>query len=274
MIENNRKQISFRQRVWEIVEAVEHTENPNKFLDAFDIFILTLIFLNVLAVILETVQVFEERFGLFFYWFEIFSVSVFTVEYLLRVWSCTSQQKYTKPFWGRLRFIFTPMALIDLIAILPAFLTFVTVDLRFIRTLRLFRLFRVFKFVRYSHSLKLFGKVIRNKKEELIVTATIMFVLIILTSSFIYIAESEAQPDKFTDIPTSMWWAIVTLTTVGYGDVFPITPLGKFFAAIIAVLGIGMFALPTGILGASFVEEMEKLKCDKQTCPHCGKEID
>ena len=274
MIENNRQQISFRQKVWEIVEAVEHTENPNKFLDAFDIFILTLIFLNVLAVILETVQTIEEKFGSFFYWFEIFSVSVFTVEYLLRVWSCTSQQKYARPFLGRLRFIFTPMALVDLIAILPAFLTFVTVDLRFIRTLRLFRLFRVFKFVRYSHSLKLFGKVIKNKKEELIVTATIMFVLIILTSSFIYIAESEAQPDKFTDIPTSMWWAIVTLTTVGYGDVFPVTPLGTFFAAIIAVLGIGMFALPTGILGASFVEEMEKLKRDKQTCPHCGRQID
>ena len=211
-----------------------------------------------------------RKFGSFFYWFEIFSVSVFTVEYLLRVWSCTSQEKFAKPFWGRLRFVFTPMALIDLIAILPAFLTFVTVDLRFIRTLRLFRLFRVFKFVRYSHSLKLFGKVIRNRKEELIVTLTIMFVLIILTSSFIYIAENEAQPDKFSDIPTSMWWAIVTLTTVGYGDVFPVTPLGKVFAAIIAVLGIGMFALPTGILGASFVEEMEKLKCDKQICPHCG----
>ena len=164
------------------------------------------------------------------------------------------------------------MALIDLLAILPFFLTFISLDLRFIRTLRLFRLFRVFKFVRYSNSLRLFGKVIKHKKEELIVTATIMFVLVILTSSFIYLAEHEAQPDKFTDIPSSMWWAIVTLTTVGYGDVFPVTPLGKIFAAIIAILGIGMFALPTGILGASFVEEIDKMKAkEKASCPHCGE---
>ena len=167
------------------------------------------------------------------------------------------------------------MSLVDLIAILPFFLSFFAFDLRFLRTIRLFRLFRVLKFVRYSESLKLFGKVIRRKKEELVVTATIMFVLVILTSSFIYLAEHEAQPDKFTDIPTSMWWAIVTLTTVGYGDVFPVTPMGKVFAAFIAILGIGMFALPTGILGASFVEEMEKMKVkEKPSCPHCGKELE
>ena len=102
-----------------------------------------------------------------------------------------------------------------------------------------------------------------------------MFVLIIFTASLIYFAENEAQPDKFADIPSSMWWAIVTLTTVGYGDVFPITPLGKVFAGLIAVLGIGMFALPTGILGASFVEEINKIKSKKSTvCPHCGEEIE
>ena len=274
MIENNRSNTSFRQRVWEIVEAVEHAGKPKKILDYFDFFILILIFLNVLAVILETVQALEENYGTLFFQFEIFSVTIFTVEYLLRVWSCTSQAKYAHPFWGRLKFIFSPMALIDLLAILPFFLTFVTADLRFIRTLRLFRLFRVLKLSRYSYSLQLFGKVIKNKKEELIMTATLMFVLMILAASFIYLAENEAQPDKFPDIPTSMWWSIVTLTTVGYGDVFPVTPLGKICAALIAVLGIGMFALPTGILGASFVEEIGKMKTEKQICPHCGKEID
>ena len=273
MIENTRPNISNRQRVWEIVEAVEHAGKPKKILDYFDIFILILIFLNVLAVILETVQVLEENYGTFFFRFEVFSVTIFTAEYLLRVWSCTSQAKYAHPFWGRLKFIFSPMALIDLLAILPFFLTFVTADLRFIRTLRLFRLFRVLKLSRYSYSLQLFGKVIKNKKEELIMTATLMFVLMVLAASFIYLAENEAQPDKFPDIPTSMWWSIVTLTTVGYGDVFPITPLGKICAALIAVLGIGMFALPTGILGASFVEEIGKMKAGKQVCPHCGEEI-
>lgn len=263
-----------KQKVWEIVEAVEHSDRKGKFYDWFDISILLLIFLNVLAVILETVESIHENYGVYFFWFEIFSVVVFSVEYILRVWSSNSQPEYAKPFWGRLKFALTPMALVDLIAILPFFLSFIAFDLRFIRTIRLFRLFRVFKFVRYSNTLKLFGKVVKGKKEELVVTVTIMFVLVILTSSFIYLAEHEAQPDKFTDIPSSMWWSIVTLTTVGYGDVFPVTPMGKVFAAIIAILGIGMFALPTGILGASFVEEIDKMKAkEKPCCPHCGKEI-
>lgn len=263
-----------KQKIWELVEAVEHSDRKGKFFDWFDITILTLISLNVLAVILETVQTIHDNYSVYFYWFEIFSVIFFSVEYILRVWSSNSQPKYEKPFRGRIKFMLTPMALVDLLAILPFFLTFLSFDLRFIRTLRLFRLFRVFKFVRYSNTLKLFGKVVKGKKEELIVTVTIMFVLVIITSSFIYLAEHEAQPDKFTDIPTSMWWAIVTLTTVGYGDVFPVTPMGKVFAAMIAVLGIGMFALPTGILGASFVEEIDKMKAkEKPCCPHCGEEI-
>lgn len=274
MLEKEKK-ISTKQKVWEIVEAVEHSDGSGTFYDWFDISILILIFLNVVAVIIETVDWIHQDYHQYLYWFEVFSVAVFSVEYILRVWSSQSQEQYSKPFWGRIKFMLKPMALVDLIAILPFFLTFLALDLRFVRTLRLFRLFRVLKFARYSESLKLFGKVAKSKKEELIVTATIMFVLVILTSSFIYLAEHDAQPDKFTDIPTSMWWAIVTLTTVGYGDVFPVTPLGKVFAAMIAILGIGMFALPTGILGASFVEEIEKMKAkEKPCCPHCGKEIE
>lgn len=266
---------SFRLKVWELVESVPDKEEPKRIHDAVDWFMMTLIALNVLAVILETVETINLEYSAYFFAFEVFSVICFTIEYLVRLWACTSQVKFARPFWGRIRFIFTPMAIIDLIAILPFYLTFLHVDMRFVRTLRLFRLFRLFKLMRYSHSLTLFGNVLRNKKEELLITAAIMLVLIILTSSFIYFAEHEAQPDKFTDIPTSMWWAIVTLTTVGYGDVFPVTPLGKFFAGIIAVLGIGMFALPTGILGASFVEEIDRLKRRETcTCPHCGEVIE
>jgi voltage-gated potassium channel len=265
---------SLKLKVWELVEAVKHEEEPRRVYDLFDIFMMVLIILNVLVVILETVQTIEEQYRDIFHWFEIFSVIIFTVEYLARVWSCTSQEKYFRPFWGRLKFILTPMAIIDLIAIIPFYLSFSTLDLRYVRTLRLFRLFRIFKLIRYSHSLTVFGNVFRSKREELFITVMIMLVLIILTSSSIYYAEHEAQPDKFTDIPSSMWWAIVTLTTVGYGDVFPITPLGKLFAGIIAILGVGMVALPTGILGASFVEELNKLKANQKiTCPHCGEEI-
>ncbi len=113
----------------------------------------------------------------------------------------------------------------------------------------------------------------RSRKEDLVVTVAIVLVLMVMSASFIYFAEHRAQPENFPDIPSSMWWAIVTLTTVGYGDVYPVTTLGKLFAAVIAMLGIGMFALPTGILGASFVEELEKRRSGKQCCPHCGEDI-
>jgi voltage-gated potassium channel len=278
---------SLKLKVWELVEAIPHDDEPKRVYDVVDIFLMTLIALNVLAVILETVESIGTEYATYFYWFEVFSVICFTIEYLARVWACTSQKTYSKPFWGRIKFLFTPMAIIDLLSIIPFYLTFLNVDMRFVRSLRLFRLFRLFKLIRYSNSLTLFKNVISHKREELLISVLIMFVLIIITASFIYFAEHEAQPDKFTDIPTSMWWAIVTLTTVGYGDVFPITPLGKVFAGIIAVLGIGMFALPTGILGASFIEEIDKIKSDKKKhkkekhkekkykfCPHCGESIE
>lgn len=267
------KKNNLKEKVWEIVEAADHEDRRKKSLDYFDLFILILILLNAAAVILETVEAIELKYAAYFLLFEIFSVVVFTAEYLARVWACTSQEKYAQPFWGRVKFIFTPLALIDLLAILPFYLAFTAFDLRFIRTLRVFRLFRVMKLVRYSTSIQLFGKVLRSRREELIVTASIVLVLMVLSASFIYFAEHDAQPENFPDIPSSMWWAIVTLTTVGYGDVYPVTVLGKIFAAGISILGIGMFALPTGILGATFVEELEKRRQGKQCCPHCGEDI-
>lgn len=280
MREENEKQQSIKQRVWEIVEATDDEEIPKKSFDYFDIFILILILLNSAAVILATVVTFEQRFGLYLYWFEVFSVIIFTAEYLTRVWASTSQREYSHPIWGRIKYIFTPLAIIDILAIIPFYLTFLTFDFRIIRMLRVFRLLRLMKLVRYSASISLFGKVLRNRREELVVTASIVLVMMVLAASFMYFAEHEAQPEAFPDIPSSMWWAIVTLTTVGYGDVFPVTILGKVFAAVIAILGIGMFALPTGILGASFVEELEKQRLEKaeenkvRLCSKCSKVIE
>ncbi|MBX3279690.1 MAG: ion transporter [Acidobacteria bacterium] len=259
-----------KMRVWEILDVAKPGDTLSK---AFDIFILSLIFLNVVAVILGSVKEIEDRFAPGFYWFEVFSVVVFSIEYLGRVWSCVSRKEYSNPVTGRLSFISKPLSVIDLLAVLPFYLSFVGADLRFIRALRLFRIFRIAKLGRYSASVRLLGRVIKNKKEELVITVMVMVLLVVLASSFMYMAENEAQPDKFPDIPTAMWWSIVTLTTVGYGDVFPVTMLGKFFAGLIAILGIGMFALPTGIIGASFVEEIHRHKSGNMVCPHCGKEI-
>lgn len=265
--------MDLKKRAWAILEVEEAGEERGRIYDAFDVFILILIFLNVVAVILGTVKSIEDRFQSALYWFEVFSVAIFTVEYLARLWACASQREYARPVFGRLRFIFKPMAIIDLLAILPFYLTFFTADMRFLRALRLFRIFRVAKLGRYSSSFRLFGRVFASKREELFITVMVMFLLVVMSASSMYFAENEAQPDKFTDIPSTMWWAVVTLTTVGYGDVFPVTPLGKLMAMVIAVLGVGMFALPTGILGAGFVEEIQKQKSRKTTCPHCGKEI-
>lgn len=261
-----------KKRIYEILEVALPGDKPSRI---FDIFIVVLIFLNVLAVILETIESLSVQFVQFFKIFEIFSVVVFTLEYLLRVWSCSENQKYKKPLLGRIRFIITPLALIDLFAVLPFYLPMlIPFDLRFIRAVRLIRLFRLFKIGRYSESVKLFGKVLKGKKEELFIIVFVIFILLTISSSLLYYVEYEAQPEVFSSIPAAMWWGVITLTTVGYGDMCPITPLGKFFGAIISLLGIGMFALPAGILSAGFIEEIRKRKESVKTCPHCGKEID
>ena len=197
---------------------------------------------------------------------------IFSVEYIARVWSCVERPKYNKAVTGRLRFVITPLAVIDLLAILPFYLPFTGIDLRFLRIMRMMRIFRVAKLGRYSQSLQLLHRVMMAKKEELLCTLFILLLLVIVAASMLYYAENSIQPENFSSIPASMWWAVATLTTVGYGDVYPVTGLGKLMASVIAVLGIGMFALPTGVVGAGFVEEMSRRQKTIQ-CPHCGKEI-
>lgn len=237
-------------------------------------FLIGLILLNTLAVILETVNELYTPYHRIFYWVEILSVSIFLIEYLLRVWSCTSTEKYRHPVWGRLHFMITPGALIDLFAILPFFLPLFTgLDLRFIRLLRLIRFFRFFKLGRYLNASRLITNVFRAKKEELVLSFIITLFLIVIAASVMYYAEHEAQPNQFSSIPETMWWSVGTLTTAGFGEEHPITSLGKFLTACIAILGIGLFALPAGILASGFSEEFRKIKKVKTVCPHCGKEI-
>lgn len=234
----------------------------------------TLIILNVTAVIVGTVEPIYARHRLFLDWFEVFSVAVFTAEYLLRLYACTSVPEYRHPFFGRLRYAVTPLALVDLIAILPFYLPLLHSDLRSLRILRVLRVLRLAKLIRYSDALRLLGKVVRSKKEELVMTMLLLVFLLIMASTAVYHAEHESQPEHFSSIPAAMWWGIATLSTVGYGDVYPITPVGRMFGAVAAILGIAMFALPTGLLGAGFLEEIQKRKRTPKPCPHCGREIE
>lgn len=229
-----------------------------------------LIALSVTAVTLETVAPLSERYRNLFLGFEIFSVGVFTIEYGLRLWSITTVKKYSDPIFGRLRFATTAYMIIDLLAILPFFAGALLFDLRFLRALRLFRFGRVLKFSRYSSSLRTMGLVMNRKKPELIITFSATTILLFVSGSLMYFVEHQAQPEKFSNIPETLWWAVITLTTVGYGDVYPVTPLGKLLTGIIALLGIGLFALPASILASGFLEE----QFDSRVCPHCGEKLD
>jgi len=261
-----------RDRIFGVLELTADDDLPSKLIA---IFITTLILLNVIAVIIETVEPISRTGSSFFHAFEVISVTVFTIEYVLRLWTCTSNSRFKSPIRGRIRYTLTPLAIVDLLAILPFYLPMIIpLDLRFMRALRLFRIIRLFKVARYSESLRVIGNVFKKKREELAITIFMVVILLVVVSSLMYFIENEAQPKAFSNIPMAMWWGVVTLTTVGYGDVYPVTPIGKLLGAVIALLGIGMIALPTGILGAGFVEEIHSRREARRICPHCGKDID
>ncbi|MHA7734763.1 ion transporter [Nitrosopumilus sp. S6] len=258
------------QRAHEILEGTAN----DKITKTFQIFIITLITVNVIVVIVETEESVLDQYGYLFTPFEVFSVIIFTAEYIGRIVLYKLNPKYNNSKYGLARLLVSPMMLVDLAAILPFFLPFVVTDTRFIRIIRLLRLFRLFKLSRYSQPMQTLGAVFKSKAGDLGVAFFILFIVLIFASSLMYHAEHEAQPDVFTSIPASMWWGIVTLTTIGYGDVYPVTVAGKLIAAGVAVIGIAVYAIPTGIMASAFTEELRKNKESKNnTCPHCGKDI-
>ena len=203
--------------------------------------------------ILESHVFIRNVYGSYFHIFEAISIYIFSFEYLYRI-RLSFQEKRMK---GVYKYVFSAYGLIDLISILPFFLNqLVKVDGRFLRILRLFRLTRIFKLGRGSSSLKLFIKALNGVKNELKFTLFLSLLAILFSASAIYYLEHEAQPEKFSSITESIWWATVSLATVGYGDVYPVTAGGKIFASIISLIGIGIVAIPTGIISASFVEEI------------------
>jgi voltage-gated potassium channel len=240
-----------------------------------DFFIMGLILLNVVAVILDTEKTIAALYQKWFWNFEVFSVLVFTVEYLLRLYSCTEDKKYERPFWGRVRFIFSPLALIDLFAILPFYLPMLfRLDLRILRAVRLVRLFRLLKLGRYSESIRSFLNVFRSKKEDLVLTMVIVFILLVIFSSLLFFSENTAQPQNFSSIPATMWWTVIAMSNIGSSDFYPVTLMGKIVSVMIGILGITLFALPAGIIGSGFVEEIQKKRAKQKNCPHCGKPLE
>lgn len=234
-----------------------------------DYFIMVLIIANVVTVMLETVDHIYADYAREFFVFEAISVAMFSVEYLGRLWAATEHPDYTHPLWGRLRFAVSPYMIIDLLAILPFFVGTI-VDLRFLRALRLFRFLRLLKLARYSDSLRLFVRAVKMKREQLVITSIVGTILLLVSSSAMYFAERGAQPEEFSSIPAALYWGVITLTTVGYGDVTPVTPIGKALGMIVAITGIGVFALPASIMASGFVEVATERTT---TCPPCNREI-
>ena len=262
------------------VHSLLHPEivGDTKWDKIINIFIIVLIILNVTAVMLETVSTIDAPLKKFFNDFDLFSVAIFSIEYILRVWSSNHDPKYKHSVYGRLRYMVSPAALIDLLAILPFYVhiylhAFAGVDLRVLRLLRLLRFFRLFRLTAYTKSTKLVLNVFKSRYHELMLAFVLTSFLVVIASCLVYFAEHNAQPEKFTSIPETIWWAIVTLTTVGYGDMVPITVVGKIFTALSLLAGVALLALPAGIITTGFIEELRKSR-KPRVCPHCGKPLD
>ncbi len=254
--------MSRQRRVAEIVEP--HRPGDVASL-AFDIGMIVLIALNVAALMLETVESIGGPHAVAFYWFEQVSLGVFTIEYLLRLWSAPAVERFAVGRRPRLACAASPMMLVDLAAILPGLLPFVGFDGRALRTLRLMRVFRVLKMARYSHAVQALGQVLREKAAELAVLLFGLMMMLIAVSTLMYYAEHDAQPEVFSSIPATLWWGIVTLTTVGYGDMAPVTPLGRALGGCIALLGIFAIALPTGVLASGFTQALARPRTNDAT---------
>ncbi|HZK29862.1 MAG TPA: ion transporter [Methanoregula sp.] len=256
----------------------------------YEVLMMSLIFANAFAMIVATVPSIKLNYDWFLMPFEHISIIIFSLEYLLLLWVCTENPAYQDPVYGRIRYAMTPIALINLISVIPAFIPVLEpYDLRVLRMFRLFRFFRILKLTKYSDSIQTLFKALDAKKEQLFMTLVIFILLVVMASVFLFYAENGANESAaFNDIPSTIWYSMVTLNPMSNEEGYPVTVAGKLIAAGLALLEIGIFAIPAGIMASAFEEqynEKQKDKDEKPTvceeeftrkdgpprCPHCGK---
>ena len=283
---------ALRRRTYEVLEKAGADDRLSA---VVDIALIVVIVANMAAVVLESFDGLYDRFTTWFTILELVSVALFTVELVLRLWTCDFLRPRSSPLGAAARFLVSPIGIIDLLAILPFYLPFlIPVDLRVVRVLRLVRFLRLLKLTRYTRSVMTMGAVVRERRHELLVAVFLTALLLMVASTLMYYLESQVQPEAFPNILSSMWWAVATLTTIGYGDVFPVTSWGRLLSGIIAILGIGLVALPTAIISSGFVEALARTKAEGgdaaatregeapapprarggAVCPHCGQPLD
>ena len=258
-----------RNRIYHILELTDPGDRTSRLIGFA---IVALIIINVLAIVLESISAIYTEYETAFFRLEIISCSIFVVEYVLRVWASVEDPATARTESGslvgnsrrRFNFVLKPMSIIDFLAFIPVFLQllFPGVDLRFLRALRLLR---IFKLTRYFQSFEMILEVLHDEWRSLAGTMFIMLVILVIAACGLYYIERDIQPDKFGSIPEAMWWAMAALTTVGYGDAYPITPVGKIIGSLVTIIGIGMVALPSGILASSFSERMRQKRESMQT---------
>ena len=241
-------------------------------------FLVLLIILNTVAVVLSSYDNINDKYGKILDFFGFFSIFMFTLEYFLQIWVSDLRYKEGSKFSKRLKFIFSFYGLVDLIAILPFYFHFLLpVDLRSVRLLQLFRVFMSLKLGRISKSLKIVILTVNSVKSELFIIIFADFVIISLLAIFVYYFEHEVQPENFQNIGQALWWAVMTLTTVGYGDIYPVTTMGKILSSVASLIGIGVIALPSTILGYAFMQRIGIMNSfqnyDICQCPKCGNKF-
>ena len=246
---------TFRQKIHALVFP---SDFGGKLQTIFDTFIGIWVIISVAAVVLESVHSVSYLINLEFVILDTVAVGIFTIEYLMRLYACVEEPRFRHAFLGRFKQARQTATFIDLLAILPFFLEVVlgtVLDLRFLRT---FRLARLLKLTRYNDSTKILTTVIAREWPVISASAFIMILMVVMTASLGYVFEHEAQPDKFDNIPNAVYWAVITLASVGYGDISPVTPIGRFMTVVMALLGIGIFAIPAALLASAFGDQLHK----------------
>ena len=262
------EKLSFKVSVFKIIDDHKSLKPLNRI---FHGVLFTLIILSSLLLIFETVKSFYRPYKTVFFFLEVFCMVFFSLEYLLRIYTATAITKYSKPLMGRIKYIFTPLMLIDLLSLIPFYLILFSSDYSGFYIFNIFRVLRLLKAIRYVDAFKVIGTVFYIKRAQLMISFVFILFVFVFASSIIYMAEKDAQPNKFNDIPSAMWYTISTITTVGYGDVYPITNIGKLTGGLISMIGLILFAIPTSILTSGFLQVNERKERNK--CPHCGEKF-
>jgi voltage-gated potassium channel len=254
-----------RKAIFHIIDDHKSKRPLNRL---FHFVLFSLIVLSSLNLLLETFDVVQKDYTHVLLLLELVTIVFFSFEYLLRLYTCVEIQTFSHPLKGRLKYIITPLMLIDLLALFPMYYFFLSSNNSYFYVFGIFRVLRLFKAIRYLDAFKVIGQVFYLKREQLLISFTMIFFMFIFYSCLIFIAEKDSQPEVFKNITSAMWFTISSITTVGYGDVIPVTPFGKIISGFIGISGWLLFAIPTSILTSGFLKVT--IQKDKTKCPHCG----